>query len=294
MPKDRAGNTLNRALRINNVPGKSVAKDWIGQSDKVDFYTFSLSKSSSIKLNLGKLKDNLDLELLDFQGNRITRSKRPKFRKEKIRETLDAGTYYVKVSGRGSTSSYQLKSVFQGIAETDISNPDVPNPDIPSLPPPVLDPTDAGGTPPSEDATSKADRVALINEVLALTNVERTNSGLSALTLNPLLNNSAQIQSEDLALNDFFAHTSPTGVTLGDRLNTVGYQQYQLAGENIAAGQTTADQVVQEWMNSPGHRANILNPNFTEMGVGYYFLAQDTGEVNYNRYWTQNFGTPMD
>jgi uncharacterized protein YkwD len=135
--------------------------------------------------------------------------------------------------------------------------------------------------------------VALINEVLALTNVERTQNGLSPLTLNPLLSHAAQIQSEDLAFNDFFAHTSPTGVGLADRLNTAGYTRYQIAGENIGAGQLTAAQVVQEWMASPSHRANILKSDFTELGVGYYFLANDTGEVNYNRYWTQNFGAPM-
>lgn len=62
-------------------------------------------------------------------------------------------------------------------------------------------------------------------------------------------------------------------------------------GENIAAGYSTPEAVVEGWKNSSGHRANLLNPNFTELGVGYYYLANDTGSVNYNRYWTQVFGS---
>ncbi|MEB3231794.1 MAG: CAP domain-containing protein [Leptolyngbyaceae bacterium] len=276
--------TLEQALNLGQMPVKNVIRDWVGRSNNADFYTFSLSKSSSIKLNLGKLKDDLDLELLDFQGDQLARSQKAKSRREKIHETLEAGTYYVKVDRRGGASSYRLKTVLQEVESADSP--------IASVPLPVLAPATTPVVPPEADAT-KAERVALINEVLALTNVERTQNGLSPLTLNPLLSRAAQIQSEDLAFNDFFAHTSPTGVGLADRLNTAGYTRYQIAGENIGAGQLTAAQVVQEWMASPSHRANILKPDFTELGVGYYFLANDTGEVNYNRYWTQNFGAPM-
>jgi hypothetical protein len=65
-------------------------------------------------------------------------------------------------------------------------------------------------------------------------------------------------------------------------------------GENIAAGQTTPEQVVQGWINSPGHRANMLSNNYTEIGIGYEFLANDTGSVNYNHYWAQVFGKSLD
>ena len=92
---------------------------------------------------------------------------------------------------------------------------------------------------------------------------------------------------------DFFSHTGADGSTVGDRVQNSGYQ-YSNAGENIAAGQTTAVDVVEGWINSPGHRANILNPNYTEIGVGYEYLQNDTGSINYNHYWTQVFGTPLN
>lgn len=94
-----------------------------------------------------------------------------------------------------------------------------------------------------------------------------------------------------MALQDFFSHTGIDGSTMVQRIQTTGYQ-FSSAAENIAAGYTTPEQVVAGWMESPGHRANILNPNLTEIGVGYYFLENDTANINYNHYWTQNFGTP--
>ena len=130
-----------------------------------------------------------------------------------------------------------------------------------------------------------------ITEVVALTNVERANEGLQPLTLNSQLSATAQGHSEDMAANDFFSHTGLDGDRLGDRAEQNNYD-YRALGENIAAGQRTPAQVVQGWIDSPGHRANILNPNFTEIGVGYEFLSNDRGDINFNHYWTQVFGRP--
>ena len=135
--------------------------------------------------------------------------------------------------------------------------------------------------------------IKLIEQVVELTNVERAKEGLQPLKLNDRLLDAAQDHSNDMAQDDFFSHTGADGSTVGDRVRASGYQ-YSTAGENIAAGQTTAAQVVEGWMNSPGHRANILNPNYTEIGVGYEYLQNDTGSVNYNHYWTQVFGTPSN
>ena len=132
--------------------------------------------------------------------------------------------------------------------------------------------------------------IKLIEQVVDLTNIERAKEGLQPLKLNDRLLDAAQDHSNDMARNDFFNHTGADGLTVGDRVRASGYQ-YSTAGENIAAGQTTAAQVVEGWMNSPGHRANILNPNYTEIGVGYEYLQNDTGSVNHNHYWTQVFGT---
>ncbi len=132
----------------------------------------------------------------------------------------------------------------------------------------------------------------LINQVLELTNAERAKAGFDPLKLNSQLVNAAQNHSQNMAEDDFFSHTGEDGSSVSDRVQDTGYQ-YSRLGENIAAGQKTAEQVVQGWMNSPGHRANILNPNFTEIGIGYVFLENDTGSVNYNYYWTQVFGNPL-
>ena len=132
----------------------------------------------------------------------------------------------------------------------------------------------------------------LINRVVQLSNEFRAENGLSPLSLNSQLGMAAEGHSEDMALQDFFDHLAPDGSDVGDRILDVGYD-YSRAGENIGAGYSTPEAVVEGWINSPGHRANLLNPDFTEIGVGYYFLENDTGTENWNHYWTQVFGTPL-
>ena len=133
----------------------------------------------------------------------------------------------------------------------------------------------------------------ITNLVLELTNQERSKAGLEPLKLNTKLTQTAEEHSDSMAADDFFSHTGVDGSSVGDRASNNGYQ-YSIVGENIAAGYSTAQQVVTGWMNSPGHRANILNSNYTEIGIGYEFLQNDTGSVNYNHYWTQVFGNSLN
>lgn len=128
-------------------------------------------------------------------------------------------------------------------------------------------------------------------EVVALTNQHRTAAGCAPLTINGRLMAAAQLHSEDMALRDFFSHTGSNGSSPWERMRAQGYT-FSRAAENIAAGYSTPASVVEGWMSSSGHRANILNCNLREIGVGYYHLANDTGSVNYRHYWTQDFGTP--
>jgi len=132
-----------------------------------------------------------------------------------------------------------------------------------------------------------------IYRVLELTNIERSKLGFSSLTFNTQLLNAAANHSQNMALQDFFSHTGKDGSSLASRISATGYQ-FSAAAENIAAGSSTPEQVVSSWMNSSGHRANILNPNLQEIGIGYYFLADDTGSVNFNHYWTQVFAASLD
>lgn len=105
------------------------------------------------------------------------------------------------------------------------------------------------------------------------------------LTMNPALRCAARYHSRDMALNDYFDHISLTGTSFSDRATSAEYDASPI-GENIAAGQFTPDDVVDGWMDSPGHCSNIMNPDANEIGVG--FVEEQTAE--YPFYWTQVFG----
>lgn len=118
-------------------------------------------------------------------------------------------------------------------------------------------------------------------EVARLVNEERAKEGLAPLTLDSKLSDVARAHSKDMAKNTFFDHTNLRGESPFDRMHNAGIT-YRTAGENIAAGQVSAEEVMISWMNSPGHRANILNPDYKYIGVGYY-------KGNGRPYWTQCF-----
>ncbi|TCS93146.1 CAP domain-containing protein [Hazenella coriacea] len=122
----------------------------------------------------------------------------------------------------------------------------------------------------------------LEKEVARLVNIEREKRGLKPLTMSSQISDIARKKSNDMKVNNYFDHQSPTYGSPFDMLKQFGVS-YKSAGENIAAGQRTAQEVMNGWMNSEGHRANILNPSFTHIGVGSV-----TGG-NYGTYWTQLF-----
>ncbi|MEU1303175.1 CAP domain-containing protein [Streptomyces shenzhenensis] len=129
---------------------------------------------------------------------------------------------------------------------------------------------------PEELARSRAD-------VVELTNRERGRARLAPLAVDPLLTAAAQAHSADMVARDFYSHTSPEGSQPWDRAAAAGSRRRTI-GENIACGQRSAAEVVEGWMNSPGHRANILKPDFTHIGVGF------VGGGRTGTYWTQLFG----
>lgn len=126
-------------------------------------------------------------------------------------------------------------------------------------------------------------------EVLKLTNDFRQKNGLKPLVIDQNLEKAADQHTQDMAKQDFFSHTGKNGSSPSNRAKNSGYES-TFVGENIAAGYRTPKQVVDGWIASPGHRANMLNTNYNEIGIGYYNLQNDTGSVNYNNYWTQVFG----
>jgi uncharacterized protein YkwD len=134
----------------------------------------------------------------------------------------------------------------------------------------------AQGAPPDADPA----------RVVALTNVERQKAGLAPLSPEPRLMRAAQGYAEAMAAGSCFAHDCPPIADLPRRVEGAGYQPWGRLAENIAAGQRSAEQVVAAWMESAGHRQNILNPDLTEMGIGR--AAGGT----YGVYWAQVFGAP--
>ncbi|MBO5312896.1 MAG: LysM peptidoglycan-binding domain-containing protein [Clostridia bacterium] len=117
------------------------------------------------------------------------------------------------------------------------------------------------------------------SEVVRLVNIERSKRGLSELEQDWQVSRVAKYKSQDMSQNKYFSHTSPTYGSPFQMLKSFGIS-YKTAGENIARGYSSPSAVVNGWMNSQGHRANILNKQFTKIGVGY--IAE-------GNYWTQMF-----
>lgn len=137
--------------------------------------------------------------------------------------------------------------------------------------------TSTGGTSGGTATTSDADRI------LELVNNERGSRGLTALTRNALLDTAADAHADDMAANSFFSHTGSDGNSVSNRATAAGYV-WSSIGENIGQADVTPAAMMNLWMNSDGHRANILNPDYTELGVG----INGSGVT----LWVQVFGRP--
>ncbi|MEK4028142.1 S-layer homology domain-containing protein [Pseudobacillus sp. FSL P4-0506] len=122
----------------------------------------------------------------------------------------------------------------------------------------------------------------IAKQILGLVNQERAKAGVGSLQYANDVAKVAQLKSEDMVKNNYFDHTSPTYGSPFEMMDQFSIN-YTFAGENIAAGYSTAEAVMEGWMNSPGHRANILNPNYKEMGIG---IAKGG---DYGIYYTQMF-----
>jgi uncharacterized YkwD family protein len=130
---------------------------------------------------------------------------------------------------------------------------------------------------PPANPQQSADSSQFAQQVLDIVNQERTKAGLSPLTMDGNLTKVAMAKAQDMYNNNYFDHQSPTYGSPFDMMNKFGIT-YNTAGENIAKGQTSPTEVMNQWMNSPGHRANILNSSFTNIGIAYY-----------NSEWVQEF-----
>ena len=153
------------------------------------------------------------------------------------------------------------------IPEEDIPETDIPETDIPEEKPdiPVVKPEEKPEDVPESDGNISQN--SYVNEILSLVNKERAANGLSAVSLDTAICSAADIRAKEIKSS--FSHTRPDGRSCFTVLSDNGIS-YSGAGENIAYGQRSASEVMTAWMNSSGHRANILNGSFTKLGVGVY------------------------
>ncbi|MBW4515476.1 MAG: CAP domain-containing protein [Timaviella obliquedivisa GSE-PSE-MK23-08B] len=259
MPSQPIGISLGQAAAI---PSSTAFRDKVSSRNPSDVFSFNLTNPGVLSIRFKSLGRSASLNLIrDLNQNGVVEadevfqtlsSKSKRVGKLDLAD-LALGTYYLQVTAQGS-SPYRLKlsAAAAGSAETKSVQ-------------------------------------SFTGQVVKLTNQFRAKNGLAPLALNAKLSQAAQTHSRNMATQDFFSHVGKDGSSVGDRVSRVGYD-WRTVAENIAAGQSTPSEVVNSWIDSSGHRENILNTTIKEIGVGYFFLAQDTGTTNYNAYWTQSFG----
>lgn len=168
-----------------------------------------------------------------------------------------------------------IKSFVLSGCELPTETPDNSMPDSGITETPDSDTEDAGTT-----ETPDSENLSFAEQVVKLVNEERTKAGLKEVTLDTNIETAALVRAKEIEKS--FSHTRPDGRHFSTALREQNVN-YKGAGENIAWGQSSPEAVMNAWMNSEGHRANILNPNYTKIGVGYYQNAKGTN------YWTQLF-----
>jgi uncharacterized protein YkwD len=138
-----------------------------------------------------------------------------------------------------------------------------------------------------ESSESQDPNTAVDAGVLSVINAERTSRGLGAVSANEVLQTAAQWMAEDMAVRHMLDHTDSLHRDLASRLQDFGYENPRLSAENIAEGQETPTAVVNSWMHSPPHRANLLHPELRHAGIGQALSTQG------QHYWVLDLGTPF-
>ena len=203
--------------------------------------------------------------------------------------TYGASTYTVAV---GDTLWKISQRYHVALSDLIKSNPQLPNPNYIEAGQTIKIPATTTATTTSykptttttipTTTTTNTGISAFNQQVLDLTNAERAKAGLSPLKYNAALSNVATLKSQDMRDKNYFSHTSPTYGSPFAMMEKFSIK-YTYAGENIAAGYSTPQAVVTGWMNSAGHRQNILNSNYNQIGIGY------AAGGSYGHYWTQMF-----
>lgn len=159
-------------------------------------------------------------------------------------------------------------------------SPEVPKPEAPEAPETPETPEESPEAPEQSPSEDETENKTFEEQVAELVNVERGKEGLAPLTMDKKIEAAAAVRAKEIQKS--FSHTRPNGSGFSTALKEAG-ATYKSAGENIAWGQKTPEEVVKAWMNSPGHRANIMNKKYSRIGVSHAKNAQGTS------YWAQLF-----
>jgi uncharacterized protein YkwD len=259
MARDLGADTLQQARVLRS---RTVRKDAIGGADQNDFYQFRVTGRSSLRLNLRALRANADVEI----GQDRDRN-----------GTLDLGEVVASSRASGSKSeAIAIDGLGQGTYFVR-----------------VFPKTDGSTAYRLTLTTTSTERVSPAYAVVLETNRFRVKNGFKPLALNTQLSNAAQTYARSMAVDDQFSHTGADGSSPWDRIRAADYD-YSEAAENLAAGHTTAASAMRGWINSPGHRRNLLAYQVQEIGVGYFYLNSDAGRYTFGHYWAQSMATPGD
>ncbi|TSI02606.1 CAP domain-containing protein [Lysinibacillus sp. BW-2-10] len=249
------------------------------QIDQQEVFKALNNKEELQKFSLKLLKSNVDLEKLLASHN-------IKLNKDAVKKLVEANKTVSKTQANKNTVE-EKKTTTTPVKQT-VPTKTEDKKEAPVVTTPASQPAaNNNATQNKTEQATKPTTSAPVNtsasqfekQVVELTNAERAKAGLAPLQMDTPLMAVAREKSADMSKNNYFSHTSPTYGSPFDQMKAAGIS-YKAAGENIAQGQKTPEQVVQAWMNSEGHRANILNGSFTHIGVGY---------VADGNYWTQQF-----
>ncbi|HHZ01630.1 MAG TPA: hypothetical protein GX396_01645 [Tissierellia bacterium] len=258
--------TLTAALALSSTSAFAATTNCTRVNNKYYNSFFGNSINKNAKTDQYKIVINgKETNLKDIDWKSILKKAAPAYKAEKPVEVAEEPTTPIEVKEPAAP----------------VEKPTTPVEESTPVEKPVA-PAEKVEVPVENNTTVSSSDLTYEQKVVELVNIERQKAGLPTLTMDDAISNVARAKSKDMAVNNYFAHQSPTYGSAGDMLRQFGIR-WSAWGENIAYGQRTPEIVVNAWMNSPGHRANILSPNFSKIGVGYVTNSNGTP------YWTQIF-----
>jgi uncharacterized protein YkwD len=260
MAKD-AGDSLKHAKAIALGATPLKYRDRLSKGDE-DIYRLRLRQRSSFRSAIDRLQHNADLELIQDRNRN---------------GQVDLGEVVASSRAAGRQSdSIQIGGLAAGTYFLR-----------------VFPKSDSNTSYRLFLSAKPTQKISAAYDIVLRTNAVREASDLPPLAVNTQLTNAAQAYARSLAIDDNWSHTGADGSSPWERMRAAGYD-FSEAAENLAAGHATAKSAIDGWLKSPGHRRNLLAYQVQEIGVGYFYLRNDPGDITFNHYWAQSLGTPAD